>query len=223
MHIFHKELPVDGNNIFTATITEKNEVENVTFKKSLEYTMTGLSINQDTGLEVVAVTDIDRLNFLSNSIQNLVKGKKEPDLDLKISNPETKDIVFPFQKKSATDCSPIKLTFYNTTTKKIEEIEFYNYFQHLQKFGFVWEFLLLDFRYSTEFSKDQKKLIRKMSMKKIARKKLFVKGSKIWNLEEPTAGGGSAMITSIRSILFGYMWTDIHGERILNISRNSKI
>ena len=90
IHIFYKELPVDENNIFTANITEKNEVEN----------------------------DIDRLNFLSNSIQNLVNEKKEPDLGLKISNPETKDIIIPFQKRSATDCPPIKLTFYNTRTKK---------------------------------------------------------------------------------------------------------
>ena len=116
--------------------------------------MTGLSINQDVGSELVTVTGTDRLNFLSNSIQNLVKEKKEPDLDLKISYLEAKDITIPFQKKSATDCPPIKLTFYNTTTKKNEKIEFYNYFQHLQKFGFVWEYSPLDFRYSIEISKE---------------------------------------------------------------------
>ena len=67
---------MDENNIFTADITEKNEVENVTFKKSLEYAVTGLSINQDISSELVTVTDIGRLNFLSNSMQNLVKEKK---------------------------------------------------------------------------------------------------------------------------------------------------
>ena len=86
--------------------------------------MTGLSINQDIGSELVTVTDIDRLNFLSNSIQNLAKEKKEPDLDLKIPNPETKDVPIPFQKRSATDCPPVKLTFYNTTTKKIKKLSF---------------------------------------------------------------------------------------------------
>ena len=45
IHIVSKELPVDENNIFTANIIEKNEVENVKFKKSLEYAVTGLSIN----------------------------------------------------------------------------------------------------------------------------------------------------------------------------------
>ena len=115
---------MDENNIFTANITEKNEVENVKFKKSLEYAVTGLSINQDIGSELVTVTDIDRLNFWSNSTWNLVIEKKESDLDLTISNPEKKDRIIPFQKKSATDCPPIKLTFSNTTTKKKEEIEF---------------------------------------------------------------------------------------------------
>ena len=108
IHIFYKELPVDKNNIFTANISEKNEVENVKFNKSLEYAVTGLSINQDIGSELMTETDIDRLNFLSNSIQNLVKEKKKPDLDLKISNPEIKDIIIPFQKRFATDCPPNK-------------------------------------------------------------------------------------------------------------------
>ena len=221
IHIFYKELPVNENNIFTANITEKNQVENVKFKKSLEYTVTAKTINQDICSELVTVTDIDRLNFLGDSIQNLVKEKKEPDLDLKISNPETKDIIIPFQKRSATDCPPIKLTFYNTTTKKNEEIEFYNYFQHLQKFGLVWKFSLLDFRYSIELPKDQKKLIRNMTASKIAaRKKLFVDESRIWNLEEPATGAASTMSTNTRSILLGYIWTDIHVEHILNISGN---
>ena len=43
-------------------------------------------------------------------------------------------------------------------------------------------------------------------MSKIARKKLFVDKSRIWNLEEPAAGAASNMKTKIRSILFGYMW-----------------
>ena len=128
IHIFYKELPPDENNIFTANITEKNEVENVKFNKSFEYTVIELSINQDIASELVTVTDVDRLNFLSNKTQKLVKEKKEPDLDLKISNPETKDTIIPFQKRSAAGCPPIKLTFYNTMTKKNEGIDFYNYF-----------------------------------------------------------------------------------------------
>ena len=112
--------------------------------------------------------------------------------------------------------------------QKNEEIEFYNCFQHLQKFRFVWEHLLLNFRYSIELSSDKTKLIKKMTMSKIARKKIFVVESRIWNLEEPATGrairplSASNMKTSIRSILFGYMWYDIHAESLLNIKGSSK-
>ena len=58
-----------------------------------------MSINQDTGSTEVVITDTDRLETISNLIQKLVKEKKEPDLDLVISNEETLETVIPFQKK----------------------------------------------------------------------------------------------------------------------------
>ena len=54
-------------------LQKKNEVEKVRFKKSLEYAVTGLSINQDIGSALATVTDVYRQNFLSNTIQKLVK------------------------------------------------------------------------------------------------------------------------------------------------------
>ena len=60
IHIFYKELPVDENNIFTANIAEENEVEEVRFKKSKEYAVIGLPINQDINCSLAAVTDTDR-------------------------------------------------------------------------------------------------------------------------------------------------------------------
>ena len=87
--------------------------------------MTRLSINQDIGSELVTVTDVNKLNILSDGMQNLVKEKKEPDLNLKISNSATKATIISFQKNSATDCPPpIKLTFYNTTIKKMKKLSF---------------------------------------------------------------------------------------------------
>ena len=76
-------MSVNENDIFAADITEKNEVENVRFKKSLEYAVTGrinvlvygLSINEDIDSALVTVTEVDRQNFLSNTIQKLVKEK----------------------------------------------------------------------------------------------------------------------------------------------------
>ena len=40
-------------------------------------------------------------------------------------------------------------------------MEFYNYFQHLQKSGFAWEHFPINFRYSIELAADKKKLIKK--------------------------------------------------------------
>ena len=59
-------------------------------------------------------------------------------------------------------------------------------------------------------------------MSKIARKKLFVDKSRIWNIEEPSAGTASTMSTKIRSILFDYMWMETHTESMLNIRETSR-
>ena len=116
-------------------------------KKSKEYATTSLSINQDTGLTQVAVTDTDRLETLSNLRQKLVKEKKEPDLDLRIKNTET---VIPFQKKAPNELPQLKFTYYNTTTKKDERVEFYDYMQHLDNFDFTWKNSAIKFKYSVE-------------------------------------------------------------------------
>ena len=58
IRIFYKELSVNENNTFTVDITKKNKVENVRFKNSPEYAVTGLSINQDIGSALVTVTDV---------------------------------------------------------------------------------------------------------------------------------------------------------------------
>ena len=61
-----------------------------------------------------------------------------------------------------------------------------------------------------------------MTLSKIARKKLFVDESRIWNLDEPAAGAASKMKTKVRLILFGYMWYDEHVESLLNITGSSR-
>ena len=76
VHIFYEQLPVDENNVFTADITEKNKVEYMKFKKSQEYAVTGLFIKQEISSELVTVTDVNKLNNLSNFTQSLVKEKK---------------------------------------------------------------------------------------------------------------------------------------------------
>ena len=40
IHIFYNELEKDSTNIFTANISQENEVKNVLFDKNKEYTVT---------------------------------------------------------------------------------------------------------------------------------------------------------------------------------------
>ena len=112
VHIFYKELPIDQNNTFTANIAQENEVEKAKFKKSREYAVTGLSINQDIGSSVVAITDTGRQEEISNFMLKLVKEKKNLSFQKKT------------KKQTATELSPIKLTFYNTTTKCKKRLNF---------------------------------------------------------------------------------------------------
>ena len=44
IYIFYNELEIDTNNVFTANISQENEVENVLFHKNKEYTVTGITI-----------------------------------------------------------------------------------------------------------------------------------------------------------------------------------
>ena len=118
IHIFYRELPIDKNNIFTANLAEKNEVEEVKFKTSKEYVITGLSISQDIDSNVAASTDTDREEIISNLTQKLVREKKDPNLDLRSYNEEAFEKIIPFKKKTESEIPPTKLTFYNATTKK---------------------------------------------------------------------------------------------------------
>ena len=98
------------------------------------------------------------------------------------------------------------------------KIEFYNYFQ----FCFVWEHLPINFRCSIDLSTDKLKLIKKKDNQQNYKNKIFIDESRIWNLEEPAVGPASNMKSTIRSILFGYMWYDIHVESLLNIRGSSR-
>ena len=111
IHIFYKELSTHENNIFTSNLAEKNKIEEVKFKRSREYAVAGLSINQDLDYKIIDVTDTDRLERISKLIQKLVKEKKEPDHDLRIRNEETIEKVIRFQRKAPTKHPRLKLTF----------------------------------------------------------------------------------------------------------------
>ena len=118
VHTFYKDLPADENSIFVANLTEKNELEEVKFKKSREYAISELSINQDIGTDFIAVRETDRQEVLSKLIQKLVNERREPYLFIRIFNEEAIEKIIPFERIGSKEVPFIEYTFYNTTTKK---------------------------------------------------------------------------------------------------------
>ena len=74
IHIFYKELLADVDNIFTANISEKNEVKNVKFLKSQEYGVTGMTIIPDIkDSSILSVTNEKKLEALSEKNTRISK------------------------------------------------------------------------------------------------------------------------------------------------------
>ena len=109
-HIFDKELPIDENNIFTANINEKNEVQNILLRKSNEYAVAGLAINQNTD-NLIEVTDRNWKITLQELIENLLKEGKEEEhaYSLKTYNSEQYEKIISLTKKNISWFSTNKI------------------------------------------------------------------------------------------------------------------
>ena len=57
-HVFYNELPLDENNIFSANLPENNEIEEIKFKKSKNYAISGLTINQEVNSDFVPLPNV---------------------------------------------------------------------------------------------------------------------------------------------------------------------
>ena len=88
-------------------------------------------------------------------IRTYAKEKENFKLDLRICNEESFDATIPFKKRTGVLINGFQ--YYDTTTKKQETIEFYDYYDHLERFGFTWKNDQLEFEYSVKLSGDKKK------------------------------------------------------------------
>ena len=50
---------------------------------------------------------------------------------------------------------------YKTKTENNEDNLFYSYYEHLKKFAFKWENIAIDFKFSLNLSKNEKKIDKK--------------------------------------------------------------
>ena len=133
--------------------------------------------------ELVKIGNTKELDRISKEIQELIKNYKDPDLTLSISKPETKTLLLPFVQKDESDLPKMKLTYFNTTTKKNEDFLVYNYYEHLKKIGFTWEHKTLGIKYGIRISNsDNKKIKKQLTLKTDTRHKLNVDLTRIWNM-----------------------------------------
>ena len=97
-------------------------------------------------------------------------------------------MLIPFVKKDKPDLPRIKLTYFNTTTNKIEDFLIYDYYKHLEKFGFTWEHKTLGIKYGIGISSsDNKKFKKQLTMKSDTRKKLCLDSIRVWNMTNAMA------------------------------------
>ena len=82
-HVLYKEIPLDEDNIFSANLTENKGVEQVKFKKSKIYAISGLSIDQDTQPNV-SLPNIEGKKALSDILRTYAEEKNKFNLDLKV-------------------------------------------------------------------------------------------------------------------------------------------
>ena len=119
-HIFFKELETEQDNTFTANVPQENQVEKVVLNTDKEYAVTGMLIKPHiANSELVKTENTNKLDKISKEIKELIKNHKDTDLTLSISNPDTKTLLLSFVKKDESDLPKIKLTYFNTTTKKM--------------------------------------------------------------------------------------------------------
>ena len=70
------------------------------FKKSKNYAITRLAINQEVNSDFVPLPIVDAQNPLSDLIRTYSKEKENFKLDLRIYNKESFDVTIPFKKRT---------------------------------------------------------------------------------------------------------------------------
>ena len=98
-HVFYKELPLDKDNIFFANLTENNKVEQISFKNSKSYAISGLPIDQETTPNV-SLPNVQGKKALSDILRTYAEDRNRFDLDLKICREDYFNITVTLVKKN---------------------------------------------------------------------------------------------------------------------------
>lgn len=182
--------------------------------------MTIKSIVKDS--ELLKIENFKEQKKVSEKVKELIKKYKEPDLTLLVFNPETNTLKIPFEKKDESILPKIKLSYFNTSTKKNEDFLVYDYTGHLTKFGFDWIQSNIGLRYRIKINNsDNRKIKKQLTLSAGTRKQLFVDESRIWNMEWSWKPGQSALDKTRISYLVGYFENETIMKSMLRIADSS--
>ena len=98
-HIFYKQIPTDGNNIFLLTLHENNETEEVLLIKDQNYKVTGLSISQKSEVHVI-IPDLNVRHSYNNMIRSYKEEGQKINVDCHFFKKDLFDTTIPFKKRS---------------------------------------------------------------------------------------------------------------------------
>ena len=123
--------------------------------------------------KIIRIENVKEQKRISNEIQELITNYKEPDLTFFISHPETNTITIPFVKKNESDLPKLKLTYFNTSTKKNEGFFMHDYIGHFEKLGIEWYQKDLKLYYGIKIDKtDNQKIEKRLTLDRLTRKKI---------------------------------------------------
>ena len=169
--------------------------------------------------KILKIENVEERNRFSGEIQEIIKNYNEPDLTLFMSHPETKTIEIPFVKKNESDLPKIKLTYFNSTTKKNEDFFIYDFIEHFKKFGFEWNKDGLGLNYQIKIDPtDAKKIQKKLTLNKLSRKKICTNEIRVWNIKTKWRKNDSAKDSSRLSFLISYLYDEQKLKTLLKIT-----
>ena len=139
-----------------------------------------------------------------------------------MSHSETKTVQIPFVKRNDSDLPKLKLTYFNTSTKKNEGFFMHDYIGHFEKFGIEWYQKDLKLYYGIKINKtDNQKIEKRLTLDRLTRKKNCIDESRVWNMKNTWQKNNSARDNSRLTFSEGYLYNEQHLKVLIGITTSS--
>ena len=139
-----------------------------------------------------------------------------------MSHSETKTVQILFAKRNDSDLPKLKLTYFNTSTKKNEGFFMHDYIGHFEKFGIEWYQKDLKLYYEIKINKtDNQKIEKRLTLDRLTRKKICIDDGRVWNMKSTWKKNNSARDNSRLTFSEGYLYNEQHLKVLIGITTSS--